>query len=136
MRDTILLAVVFGGFFVGIWASYRLFMRGDTNAERVASRLPRDFKPDWLWRMGDTYVGYESATRRLALVDYPHGTVVTPDEVKAVESVDETMLGLTHRWIVVTVAREPPQYRVWSRFSSAKRAEILARLAALTSGTS
>jgi hypothetical protein len=133
MRDTILLILVFAGFFIGIWFSYRLFMRGDTNPERVASRLPPDFKPDWSWRMGDTYVGYESATQRLALVDYPPGAVVGLDEVLSVEPVDESMLGLVHRWIVVTVPREPAQYRIWFRFSSAKRSEILARLAALTS---
>jgi hypothetical protein len=132
MFGPMLLIVIFGGFVVGIWFSYRLFMRGDTNAERVASRLPPGFKADWSWRMGDTYVGYEKAGDRLALVDYPLGTVVSPSEVRSMEPMDDGMLGVVHRWIVVTVPREPPQMRIWFRFSPAKRAEILARLKALT----
>ena len=37
---------IFAAFVVGIWFSFRLFMRGDTAAERVAALLPADFKPD------------------------------------------------------------------------------------------
>ena len=130
MGDAILLTTVFGGLIVGIWFTYRLFMRGDTNAERVASRLPPDFKADWSWRHGDTYAGYDKARDRLALVDFPNGVVVPASEVQSLEPVNESTLGLVHRWIVVTVPRQPAQYRIWFGFSAAKRDEFLARLKA------
>jgi hypothetical protein len=59
MADWILLILVFGGVVLGIWISYRLFMRGDTY-QRVASYACRQLQADWSWRQGDTYVGYES----------------------------------------------------------------------------
>ena len=128
MSDNLLLILLFGGVTFGIWLSYRLFMRGDTNAERVASRLPPGFKADWSWRKGDTYAGYENAGRRLALVDYPKGAVVAVSDVVSVEPRDESVLGIVHRWIVVTVAREHAQFNIWFQFSAAKRDEVLARL--------
>jgi hypothetical protein len=130
MGDSIRLILVFGGVTLGIWISYRLFMRGDTYPERVASRLPPGFKADWSSRQGDTYVGYEKAGNRMVFVDYPHATVVAPGEVRSVEPVNESVLGLIHRWVEVTVARNPAQYRIWFRFSGSKRDEILARLKA------
>ena len=128
MSDTLLGLIVFGGFLVGIWASYRLFMRGDTAQERVDSRLPKDFKADWSWRCGDTYVGYEPSSGRLAIVDYPHGTVVNARDVVAVEPSDEGALGIVHRWVVVSVRGTTPRFRLWFKLSGAKRDATLARL--------
>jgi hypothetical protein len=127
MSDTFLLVVVFGGVFVGVWFSYRLFMRGDTNEERVAAHLPADFKPEWSFRHGDTYVGYEPSSDRLAIVDYPHGAVVKPREVESVEPLDEGTLGIVHRWISVTVPKNR-RYRVWCGLSASRRDAVLARL--------
>ena len=128
MSDLVLLTCVFSGLIFGIWLSYRLFMRGDTNPERIASRLPPDFKPDWKWSKGDTCVAHESAPRRLALVDYPRGVVVPLADVVSIEPRDESVLGLVHRWIVVTVAGEPAQYNIWFQFNASKRDEVLARM--------
>ncbi|HXZ49771.1 MAG TPA: hypothetical protein VEG27_12150 [Usitatibacter sp.] len=128
MSDALLGAILFGGVVVGVWLSYRFFMRGNTDAERVASRLPGDFKPEWSWRRGDTYVGYEPASGRLALVDYPHGTVVQAREVQSVEPSDESTLGIVHRWVVVTVPGSATRYRVWFGLSPGKRDSALARL--------
>lgn len=126
--NVVLLTAVFGSVGFGIWLSYRLFRRGDTDAERIASRLPPGFKPDWKWSKGDTYVGHESAPRRLALVDYPKGAVVPLVDVVSIEPRDESVLGLVHRWIVVTVGRDSAQYNIWFRFNASKRDEVLARL--------
>ncbi len=128
MQDIVLGSVVFGGLIVGIFLSYRLFMRGDTNRERVASRLPKDFTPEWSWRCGDTFVGYEPSSDRLAIVDYPHASVVRPREVASVEPLDEGALGINHRWVVVNVARAPAGLRVWFGLSTEKRDATLARL--------
>jgi hypothetical protein len=128
MHDVVLGAVVFGGLLIGIVLSYRLFMRGDTNRERVASRLPQDFKPDWSWRCGDTFVGYEPSSDRLAIVDYPRGTVVRPRDVTSVEPLDEGALGIVHRWFVVNEPRSPAGLRVWFGLSAEKRDATLARL--------
>jgi hypothetical protein len=128
MRDTLLGVLIFGGFLIGIWLSYRLFMRGDTNEERVASRLPKDFKADWSWRCGDTYVGYEPSSGRLAIVDYPHGTVVNARDVVAIEPSDEGALGIVHRWLVVSVRGTSTRFRLWFKLSSARRDSTLARL--------
>jgi hypothetical protein len=131
MSDIVLLLLVFSSLVFGIWLSYRLFMRGDTNPERIASRLPKDFKPDWTFSKGDTYAGYENASRRLALVDYPKGAVVPVSDVVSIEPMDESVLGLVHRWIVVTVGREGTTYNLWFQFSGSKRDEMLARLKGL-----
>ena len=66
---TIVGILIFVGFTIGIWFSYRLFMRGNTDEEKVAALLPPDFKPDLVYRKGDTYVGYEKGKNRLVLVD-------------------------------------------------------------------
>ena len=131
MSDTGLLVIIFGSVVVGIWLSYKLFMRGDTNTERVAKHLPPDFKPEWHVRHGDTYVGYESRTDRLALVDFPHGTVVKPAEVRSIEAADESIVGIVHRWLVVTVPRKPEQYRVWFGLKAAERNAMVEKLKAL-----
>jgi len=128
MQDILLGSIVFGGLVVGIVLSYRLFMRGDTNGERIASRLPKDFKPEWSWRCGDTFVGYERASDRLAIVDYPHASVVRPSDVASVEPLDEGALGIVHRWVVVNVPRAPAGLRVWFGLSADKRDAALARL--------
>jgi len=131
MSDAALLVIVFGSVIVGIWLSYKLFMRGDTDKERVAKHLPKDFKPEWGVRHGDTYVGYEPKTDRLALVDYPHGTVVRPADVHSIEASDESILGIVHRWLVVTVPRKPGQFRVWFGLRAAERNAVMEKLKAL-----
>ncbi|HEX3097041.1 MAG TPA: hypothetical protein VHQ02_04945 [Usitatibacter sp.] len=55
---------IFVVFIAGLWFSYRLFMRGDTYAEKLASLLPKGFRPEFSYRTGDTYMGYEKATNR------------------------------------------------------------------------
>ena len=132
MFDTLLILVVFSGITIGVWLSYKFFMRGSTDAEKVAKLLPPGFKPDWEFRFGDTYVGFEGTNDRLALVDWPHAKVVTPREMGSVEKVDESICGLKHRWLVVNVDDpKTPQYRVWFRFSSSARDEWYAKLLAL-----
>ena len=128
--DTLVGTGIFAVFIIGIWFSYRLFMRGDTYKERVAKLLPRDYKPDIFHRQGDTYVGYEKATGKLAIVDWPHGRIMPANEVVSVEAVEETTLGITHHWVAVTVAEASfPVYRIWFQFRRAKRDEWLAQLA-------
>ena len=43
--NSILGVLIFVVTVVGIWFSYRLFMRGNTPEERVAAMLPPDFRP-------------------------------------------------------------------------------------------
>ena len=135
MGDTLLIVVVFGGMTISIWLSYKFFMRGFTDAEKVAALVPKDFKPDWTYRRGDTYVGYEGASRRLALVDWPHGKVVGLDDVRSIEAFDDSIGGIKHHWVAIKV-NDPkvPQYRLWFRFSRGARDEWLAKLAALKAG--
>jgi hypothetical protein len=128
MNDAIVLIVIFGAVTAGILFSHRLFMRGDTDGERVASRLPKGFRPEWSWRRGDTYVGYDRAVNRLAIVDYPHSVVVSPGEVRSVEPLDETIAWIVHRWLVVYVAAPPGKMRVWFGLSSGDRDATLKRL--------
>src|SRR5436305_14541690 len=73
---TIVGFLIFIVFSFGIWFSYRLFMRGNTDQEKVAALLPADFKPDVFYRKGDTYVGYEKRGNRMVLVDWPHAKVI------------------------------------------------------------
>ena len=135
MSDTVLIVVVFGGMIVSIWLSYIFFMRGHTDKEKVAALLPKDFKPDWHYRGGDTYAGYESATRRLVLVDWPIAKTVTPQQVRSVEPVDESIAGLKHRWVVVTVDDpKNPRYRVWFQFKAHARDQWFSKLKALKEG--
>jgi hypothetical protein len=132
MTDTMMILVVFVGMVVSIWLSYLFFMRGNTDAEKVAKLLPAGFKPDWHFRGGDTYVGFEGATNRLALVDWPHARVVALGEVRSIERFDESIAGLKHRWVVVAVDDpKVPRYRLWFRFNSAARDQWLAKLQAL-----
>ena len=127
---TIVGILIFVGFTVGIWFSYRLFMRGDTAEEKVAALLPEGFKPDLFHRKGDTYVGYEKNKNRLVLVDWPHAKVLSPSEVGSLEPVHESTLGVTHHWVAVNVP-DPvfPRYRIWFQFSRAKRDVWLGQLA-------
>lgn len=134
MQDIILGAVVFGGIIIGVVLSYRLFRRGDTNGERIASRLPRDFKPEWSWRCGDTFVGYERSSDRLAIVDYPRASVVRPREVASIEPLDEGALGINHRWLIVSIPGAPAGLRVWFGLSAEKRDVALARLKEIIAG--
>jgi len=132
MFDTLLILVVFSGITIGVWLSYRFFMHGSTDAEKVAKLLPAGFKPDWEFRFGDTYVGFEGANNRLVLVDWPHAKVATPQEVRSVEKMDESICGLRHRWVIIHVDDpKTPHYRVWFRFSSTARDEWYAKLLAL-----
>ena len=127
---TVIGALVFLGFAVGIWLSYRFFMRGDTDAEKVAALLPPGFKPDVFHRKGDTYAGYEKGTNRLALVDWPHAKVVSPKEVLSLGPEQESVLGIRHYWVAVNV--EDPKfsrYRIWFQFRRAKRDSWLHQLA-------
>ena len=121
---------IFVALTIGIWFSYRLFMRGDTYEEKVASLLPADFKPDVFHRKGDTYVGYEKASDRLVLVDWPHASVLSSKDVVSISPVHESTLGITHHWVAVGVpgpAFSP--FRIWFQFRSEKRDEWLRQLA-------
>ena len=136
MGDTALIVLIFAGMVISIWLSYKFFMRGNTDAEKVAALLPKGFQPDWNYRCGDTYVGYESKSDRLALVDWPHARVVSPREIRSIERQDESIVGLKHRWIVVTVDDpKVPRYRLWFRFNSAARDQWYSKLAALKDST-
>ena len=123
---------IFVVFIVGIWFSYRLFMRGDTYEEKVAALLPPDFKPDVFHRKGDTYVGYEKGKNRLVLVDWPHAAVLSPNEVVSLVPVHESTLGVTHHWVAVAVpgAAFSP-YRIWFQFRRDKRDAWLGQLATI-----
>jgi len=121
---------IFVALTVGIWFSYRLFMRGDTYEEKVAALLPPDFKPDVFHQKGDTYVGYEKGRDRLVLVDWPHARVLSPGEVVSITPVHESTLGITHHWVAVGVpgpAFSP--FRIWFQFRSEKRDAWLRQLA-------
>ena len=121
--QTLVSIFVFVGFVVGIWFSYRLFMRGNTDREKVASLLPSDFKPDLFYRKGDTYVGYEKEKNRLVLVDWPHAKVLSPQDVQSLQPEQETMLGIiTHYWLAVNVP-DPrfSKHRIWFQFRPAQR---------------
>jgi len=131
MSDMLLLVVTFGGVIAGIWLSYRLFMRGDTNAERVASRLPKGFKADWSWRRGDTYLGYDRGGNRLAIVDYPHAALIDPREVRSVEALDESVAWIVHRWLVLYVIAPPGKLRIWFGLSSSDRDAVMTKLNSL-----
>lgn len=121
---------IFAVFIVGIWLSYRLFMRGDTAAEKVASLLPPGFRPDVSYRLGDTYMGFEKAANRLVLVDWPHVKVLAPGDVLAIKPVHESTGGLTHHWVAVDVPDGGfAQYRIWFQFRRAKRDAWLGQLA-------
>jgi len=127
---TVIGILIFAGFTIGIWLSYRLFMRGDTAQEKVAALLPSDFKPDLFHRKGDTYVGYEKGKNRLALVDWPHAKVLSPTDILSLEPVDQSMLGVKHHWVTVNVPDPAfPRYSIWFQFRRAKRDEWLGRLA-------
>lgn len=128
MSDTVMISFIFVALTVGIVFSYRLFMRGDTNAERVAKHLPADFKPEWSYRHGDTYVGYEQGSGRLAIVDYPYGAVVKPREVQSIEPYDESTMGIMHRWLKVRVPNTNRELRLWFGLSAAKRDAMLQKL--------
>lgn len=131
MSDMLLLVVTFGSVIAGIWLSYRLFMRGDTNAERVASRLPQGFKADWSWRRGDTYLGYDRGGNRLAIVDYPHAALVDPREVRSVEALDESVAWIVHRWLVLYLIAPPGKLRIWFGLSSSDRDAVMTKLNSL-----
>ena len=131
MSDMMLLVIIFGAVTAGIWLSYRLFMRGDTDGERVASRLPKGFRAEWSWRRGDTYVGYDRAGNRLAIVDYPHAALVSPGEVKSIEPMDESVAWIVHRWLVLYVAAPPGKLRIWFGLSSGDRDAMLKKLNSL-----
>src|ERR1700675_3114441 len=111
---TLIGILVFVGFTIGIWFSYRLFMRGNTYEEKVAALLPSNFKPNLFHRKGDTYVGYEKENNRLALVDWPHAKVLRPEDVRSIEPVHESTLGVTHYWLAVSVP-DPnfPRFNIW-----------------------
>ena len=136
MGDTLLIVVVFGGMTISIWLSYKFFMRGSTDAEKVAALLPKGFKPDWEYRYGDTYAGFETANDRLVLVDWPHAITATPRVIRSVEKMDESIWGLKHRWVVVKVDDpKVPQSRLWFRFSTSARDEWYSKLLALKSAS-
>jgi len=132
MSDTALIVVIFGGFIVSIWLSYKFFMRGFTDEEKVAALKPRDFKPDWEYRLGDTYVGYEGASARLVVVDWPHAKIMSPSDVRSVTAEDESVAGLKHRWIVIGVDDpKVSRLRIWFRFSARARNDWLTKLSAI-----
>ena len=132
MMSTLFGIGIFAAFTVGIWFSYTLFMRGDTYAEKVARLLPPDFKPDVFHRKGDTYVGYEKGRNRLVLVDWPHASVLSPNEVVSIDPVHESTLGVTHHWVSVGVPGAVfSPYRIWFQFRRDKRDAWLGQLAAI-----
>jgi hypothetical protein len=132
VMGTIVGILIFTGFTIGIWFSYRLFMRGNTDEEKVAALLPPDFKPDLFHRKGDTYVGYEKEKNRLVLVDWPRAKVLSPHEVLSLEPVHESMLGITHHWVAVDVPdRDFSRYKIWFQFRRAKRDAWLTQLAGI-----
>jgi hypothetical protein len=126
----VMAVLLFVGFTFAIWFSYRLFVRGDTAKEKVAALLPSDFKPDVFHRKGDTYVGYEKKSNRLVLVDWPHAKVVIPEEVRSLEPIHESMLGVTHHWLEVIVP-DPDfsRFKIWFQFRPTKRDAWHGRLA-------
>ncbi len=127
---TIIGIIIFVGFTIGIWFSYRLFMRGNTPEEKVAALLPPDFKPDLSYRKGDTYVGFEKANNRLVLVDWPHAKVLAPADVLSLQPEQESMLGITHHWIAVNVPDSKfSRYRIWFQFRRGRRDAWLGQLA-------
>jgi hypothetical protein len=129
--------VVFVGMVVAIWLSYRLFVRGDTPKERVSALMPPGFNADVSYRKGDTYVGYEKEKDRLVLVDWPHAKVLSPADVRALEPLQESTLGVTHYWIGVDVPDPAfPQYRIWFQFRRAPRDMWLSRLAEICKNAS
>jgi hypothetical protein len=124
--------LVFVGFTVAIWLSYRLFMRGDTAKEKVAALLPANFNPDVFHRKGDTYVGYEKQSNRPVLVDWPHAKVLRPEEVQSLAPVHESMLGVTHHWLEVVVPDSDfSRFKIWFQFRPPKRDAWHGRLAVL-----
>lgn len=132
MNDTVMIVVIFVGMVVSIWLSYKFFMRGNTDAEKVAALLPPAFKPDWHYRGGDTYVGYESASKRLALVDWPHARTVNVDEVRTIDREDESVAGLKHRWVIIGVDDpKVSRYRLWFRFNAHARDQWYEKLRGL-----
>lgn len=124
--------VLLGGLCVGIWFSYRLFMRGDTDAERVQMKLPADFQPEWSYRCGDTYVGYEPSRDRVVVVDYPRSAVMKAADLRNAGVEDESVMGIVHRWIVVHA--DATKLRIWFRLSPARRDAMLAKLKGLSPG--
>ena len=129
MTDLLLVAFVFVAVIAGIVVSYGFFMRGDTDGERVASRLPKTLKPQWSWRRGDTYLGYDG--KSLAIVDYPNAIVLDPHDLKSVEPLDESVAGFVHRWVVFYFAKPPGKLRVWFGMSRAQRDATLAKVKSL-----
>jgi hypothetical protein len=134
--NSILGVLIFVVTVVGIWFSYWLFMRGNTPEERVAALLPPDFRPGIFHQKGDTYVGYESEQDRLALVDWPHGKVIPAKDVRRLEPVQETTLGITHHWIAIRISDpSSPRYGIWFQFRRTKRDRWLAQLAEICKET-
>ncbi len=132
MKDYIIIIAIFGGLIVAIWLSYKFFMRGFTDEEKVAGLVPKDFKPDWQYRMGDTYVGYEGASGRLVVVDWPRAKVLRPSDIRSITAEDESVAGVKHRWIAFGLDdAKVPKLRLWFRFSAAAREEWLKKLTAL-----
>lgn len=125
----LLALLAFLGMVVVIWLSYRLFMRGDTPKERVATLLPPGFKPDLFHRKGDTYVGYEKEKDRLVLIDWPRCEVLSAKDIRSLEPIRESMLGVTHYWLAVEVPDPAfPRYRIWFQFRRALRDQWRGRL--------
>ncbi|HLX79988.1 MAG TPA: hypothetical protein VKS43_05325 [Burkholderiales bacterium] len=128
--SNVLVVLLFAVLIVGIWLSFQLFMRGDTARERIARLTPPDFKPDLFYSKGDTYVGYEYQNKRLVLIDWPHAKVLEPTDVRSLEPVHESLLGITHHWLAVNVSDpEFSRYRIWFQFRRAKLNEWRDRLA-------
>ena len=127
---TVIFTLLFVALTFGIWLSFRLFMRGDTAREKVGALLPPDFKPDLSYRKGDTYVGYEKKSDRLVLVDWPHAKVLSPADVRSLEPVHESWLGIRHHWLAVNVPdADFPRYRIWFQFRPANLRAWQGRLA-------
>src|SRR5262249_31390809 len=102
-------------------------MRGFTDPEKIAGLMPAELKADWHYELNDTYLGYETASKRLVVIDWPRARVVAPSEV-TVTPEDESVAGLKHRWLVVGL-NDPsvPRLRVHFRFASKARDEWVSK---------
>lgn len=134
MLNEILSAVLVVGLFAIIWWSYLLFMKGNHPEQKAQALLPANFTPDQYYLRADTYIGYEKAGNRLALVDARHVKVGPPADIVSVQAEEESIWGVRHQWLIVGVRNSPvTHYRVWFRFDRRARDGWLQRLKEISS---
>ncbi|HVS26714.1 MAG TPA: hypothetical protein VHE58_05385 [Burkholderiales bacterium] len=129
MSDTVISVIIVVVLFGGIWWNYRLFMRGNWPEQKTKAMLPQNFSPDFFHVKADTYVGYEKKTNKIAVVEGQHARMIEPKDVVSVEPEEESIWGIRHQWLVVSVRdRAFPRYRIWFRFDRGARDEWRQRL--------